>query len=77
MTMKNRIIEIQVHGFTGDGKTHVCSVIRRALIAEYGILTQVASRVLATEPCPDNKPGKHVVFSVEEYNHGVMGTYDI
>jgi hypothetical protein len=77
MTMKTRLIEIQVHGFTSDGKTHVCDVIRRALIAEYGPLTQVASRILAEEPRSENKPKKNVVFSIEEYNHGVMGTYDV
>jgi hypothetical protein len=76
MPMKNRLMEIQVHGFTSDGKSHVCDVIRRALIAEYGPLTQVASRILAEEPSSNNKPGKNVVFSIEEYNHGAMCTYD-
>jgi hypothetical protein len=75
--MKTRLIEIQVHGFTSDGKTHVCNVIKQALIAAYGVDTQVASRILAEEPSSDNKPKKNVVFSIEEYNHGVMGTYDV
>lgn len=77
MTMKNSMIEIQVHGFTSDGKTHVCNVIRRALLTEYGPLTQVASRTLTEEPTSNNKPKKNVVFSIEEYNHGTMGTYDV
>lgn len=78
--MKNRMIEIQVHGFTRHGKSHVCEVIRRALIAEYGAHTQVASRSLSEERAQgdiDNKPKSNVVFTVEEYNHGAMGTHDV
>ena len=75
--MKNRLIEVQVHGFTGDGKTHVCHVIRQALIDAYGPLTQVASRICTEEPTSENKPRKNVVFSIEEYNHGQMGTFDV
>jgi len=33
--MKTKLIEIQVRGFTGDGKTNVCAVIRDALIDAY------------------------------------------
>lgn len=75
-TMQNKLVEIQVHGFTGDGKTHVCSIIRQALTEAYGTDTQIVSRVLSEEPKPKNKPKKNVIFSIEEYNHGCMGTYN-
>ena len=80
MKMNTRLIEIQVHGFTGDGKSHVCETIKRALIAEYGAHTQVASRTIAQEKMLgdiDNRPTSKVIFSVEEYNHGAMGTHDV
>ena len=72
--MKTALIEIQVHGFTGDGKTNVCAVIRDALIAAYGPHTQVASRDLSLEKGHenDNKPHSNVIFSIHEFNHGAM-----
>lgn len=75
--MKTKLIEVQVHGFTGDGKTNVCKVIRDALIQAYGPHTQVASRDLALEYGheDDNKPTKAVVFSICEVNHGSVGTH--
>lgn len=75
--MKTKLIEIQVHGFTGDGKTNVCAVIRDALIAAYGPHTQVASRNLSLERGSENnnKPTKDAVFVIREVNHGAMGTY--
>jgi hypothetical protein len=75
--MKNRLIEIQVHGFTSDGKSHVCNVIKQALIEAYGRNTQVASRILTEEPESKNRPNSNVIFSIEEYNHGSMCTYDV
>jgi hypothetical protein len=75
--MKTKIIEIQVHGFTGDGKTHVCHVIKNALLNAYGHDTQIASRVITQEANPLNKPSDAVVFSIEEFNHGAFGTFDV
>ena len=77
MLFRSKFIEIQVHGFTGDGKTHVCNVIKQALMMAYGPDTQVASRVLTSEPESQNRPKNNVVFSIEEYNHGTMGTFDV
>ncbi len=76
--MKTKLIEIQVHGFTGDGKTNVCAVIRDALIAAYGPHTQVASRDLSLERGSenDNKPKQDAVFVIREVNHGAMGTHN-
>ena len=68
--MKTKVIEIQVHGFTGDGKSNVCRVIKDALIKAYGPHTQVASRLLSEEPDSDNGPRDNVIFVVEEFNHG-------
>ena len=75
--MKTKLIEIQVRGFTGDGKTNVCAVIRDALVAAYGPHTQVASRHLSQErgALNDNKPGKNTVFAIYEINHGSMCTH--
>lgn len=42
-------IEIQVHGQTGTGKTHVLKVIKDALIKAYGPHTQVSSYDLSIE----------------------------
>lgn len=75
--MKTKLIEIQVHGFTSDGKTNVCKVIKDALIAAYGPHTQVASRNLSLEAGSeyDNKPTKDAVFVIREINHGSMYTH--
>ena len=75
--MKTKLIEIQVHGFTGDGKTNVCAIIRDALIAAYGPHTQVASRSLSLEKGAenDNKPTSDSVFVIREVNHGSMCTH--
>lgn len=72
--MKTKLIEIQVHGFTSDGKTNVCSVIRDALIAAYGPHTQVASVVLSqeSERLDENRPSFGTIFVIDEYNHGSM-----
>lgn len=79
--MKKKIIEIQVHGFTGDGKSHVCSVIKAALIEAYGRGSHIVSRSIDDEKGmagqPVNQPSRDVIFSIEEYNHGVMGSYDM
>jgi hypothetical protein len=75
--MKNKLMEIQVHGFTGDGKSHVCKVIRDALLSEYGPCTRITSESLAEDTNSENKPKKNVIFSIEEYNHGTMGTHDV
>ncbi len=76
--MKTKLIEIQVRGFTGDGKTNVCAVIRDALIAAYGIHTQVASRDLSLEAGSKytNKPTADTVFVIRELNHGSMATHN-
>lgn len=75
--MNKKLMEIQVHGFTSDGKTHVCSIIKKALLEAYGNCTMVVSETLNSEPTSNNKPSKDVIFSIEEYNHGKMGTYNI
>lgn len=72
--MKQSLMEIQVHGFTSDGKSHVCAVIKKALLAEYGPHTQITSRLLSYEPDSANKPQENVIFSIEEFNHGSMCT---
>lgn len=43
------VIKIDVQGPTGVGKSHVLTVIKRALEAEYGLHTQVASYDLSME----------------------------
>ena len=75
--MKTKLIEIQVHGFTGDGKSDVCKVVKDALIAAYGTHTQVASYDMTVEEnggYSDNKPSKDTVFVIHEINHGSMCT---
>lgn len=47
--MKTEVIEINVEGDVGSGKTHVLAVIEKALKAEYGHSVQVVSRVLTIE----------------------------
>lgn len=76
--MKTKLIEIQVRGFTGDGKTNVCAIIRSALIDAYGPHTQVASRDLSLESGMenDNKPTSDTVFVIRELNHGAMCTFN-
>ena len=79
--MKKKLIEIQVHGFTGDGKSHVCSVIKSALIEAYGRGSNIVSRSIDDESGMSgqkvNQPDRNVIFSIEEYNHGVMGSHNI
>lgn len=71
MPMQQSLMEIQVYGFTGDGKTHVCEVIEKALIAEYGFPVRVINREDRGEA---NKPRKNVIFAIKEFNHGSMAT---
>ena len=79
--MKKKLMEIQVHGFTGDGKSHVCNVIKAALIEAYGINSRIVSISIANESGmggqPIKQPDRDVIFSIEEYNHGCMGTHDM
>ena len=72
MMMNQSLMEIQVHGFTGDGKTHVCEVIEKALQEAYGY----KHRILNFEDTDsENKPKKNVVFTIREFNHGSLGTH--
>lgn len=72
----SKMIEIEVSGPTGTGKSHVMAVIRGALIAEYGPRVQVASYDLAEESglvgddhSKWNKPRcKETVFVIRETN---------
>lgn len=72
----SKMIEIEVSGPTGSGKSHVMAVIRAALVAEYGPRIQVASYDLAEEAGLNgddyskwNKPrGKETVFVIRETN---------
>lgn len=72
----SKMIEIEVSGLTGTGKSHVMAVIHAALLAEYGARTQVASYDLAEESGLNgddyskwNKPRcKETVFVIRETN---------
>ncbi|SUD43770.1 Uncharacterised protein [Pseudomonas fluorescens] len=72
----SKMIEIEVSGPTGTGKSHVMAVIRAALLAEYGPRIQVASYDLAEESGLNgddhskwNKPRcKETVFVIRETN---------
>lgn len=46
----NKVIEIEVAGAVGSGKSEVLQVIKNALVAHYGPHTQVASYDLSSEP---------------------------
>ncbi|WP_145572806.1 hypothetical protein [Yersinia mollaretii] len=71
MTVK--VIEISVSGPTSSGKSHVMNIIEKALIAEYGPHTQVASYDLSLERNSTNdwhKPSaKNTVFVLSEVNN--------
>ncbi len=78
--MTAKIIEISVCGPTSSGKSHVMNVIEKALIAEYGIHTQVSSYDLALERSGSgsedgwNKPKpKNTVFILRETNDNHPG----
>lgn len=73
LAMDIKTIQISVKGETATGKSHVLSVIEKALKAEYGHDVMVASRDLYLERnlnCSDdqmNKPNKaKVVFVLSE-----------
>lgn len=72
MAITQGLMEIQVRGFTSDGKSHVCEVIEKALIAEYGHPIRVVNR---EERGSENKPSKNVVFVIREFNHGSISTH--
>lgn len=70
-----KVIEIEVKGCTGSGKSHVLDLIERALKAEYGPHTQVASYDLSVERglTSEHQPpkAKDTVFVLTETNQPI------
>ena len=71
---QTKTINICVSGTTSSGKSHVLTVIEKALIAEYGEHVQVCSHCLSIERAGNNdedmmKPNQQdTIFYLEEFN---------
>lgn len=71
----SNVVTIAISGPTSSGKSHIMAVIEKALKAEYGPHTQVASRDISMErgsvskyPEDLNKPKSTTIFHLVEVN---------
>lgn len=70
--MKHKLLEIDVAGDVGTGKSHVLATIEKALIAEYGTEVSVVSHDLRNERAlvgtdeDMTRPGTRTIFALSE-----------